>query len=272
MDLRSPVGVLGEEKISYEKISSMGNGYTFALESAIFTALVYAVVKAGGGQFVNTEFAVYGDDIILRKRYYFQLVEALRLSGFKVNLEKTFSHGPIRESCGTDWFHGKPLRPVFLDKTPRTTTDLFCDYNRIKRLLSLYWGLEDSKCLQMLWKWIPEKAQLLIGPFSDEDFDSYVHSAVPRAGMNARGLYKYSRLHVSPRRQPGNDFLFRKLMHDLREFPIQEPFENGKCRKERGSGSRFTVTSRNAMTVGVTVSTAEIWRDEYAFLSPCSLV
>jgi hypothetical protein len=266
MDLRSPVGDLGEERISYEKISSMGNGYTFALESAIFAALVYAVMKAGGGNFVNTEFAVYGDDLILRKRYYFQLVEALRLSGFKVNLEKTFTQGPIRESCGTDWFHGKPLRPVFLDKTPTSVMDLFCDYNRIKRLLSLYWGLEESECLKMLRKWIPERSQLIIGPFSDEDFDSYIHTASPRLGMHARGLYRYPRLIILPRHQAGTDFLFRKLMHDLREFPIPEPDYIGKGRKERGSGSRFTVTSRNALLVGKTVSTAEIWRDEYAFL------
>jgi hypothetical protein len=266
MDLRSPVGDLGEERISYEKISSMGNGYTFALESAIFAALIYAVQKAGGGSFHNTEFAVYGDDLILRKRYYFQLVEALRLSGFKVNLEKTFSNGPIRESCGTDWFHGKPLRPVFLDKTPTSVMDLFCDYNRIKRLLSLYWGLEDSECLKMLRTWIPDQSQLIIGPYSDEDFDSYIHTAMPNQGMYARGVYKYPRLIILPRHQAGKDFLFRKLMHDLREYPIPEPNYIGKGRKVRGSGSRFTVTSRNALLVGKTVSTAEIWRDEYAFL------
>jgi hypothetical protein len=267
MDLRSPCGELGKEKISYEKISSMGNGYTFALESAIFTALVYAVMKAGGGNFTNKEFAVYGDDIILRKRFYFQLVEALRLSGFKVNLEKTFSNGPIRESCGTDWFHGKPLRPVFLDKTPTSVMDLFCDYNRIKRILSLYWGVEESECLKMLGAWIPERSRKIIGPYSDEDFDSYIHTAVPRAGMNARGVYKYPRLIVLPRHQIGRSLHFRKLMHDLREYPIQEPkFMDFHWRQVRGSGSRFTVTSRNAMIVGTTVSTAEIWRDEYAFL------
>lgn len=217
MDLRSPVGELEGHLISYEKVSSMGNGYTFALESAIFAALVYAVTKAGGAHFDRKLFAVFGDDIVVEKRWYFQLVEALRLSGFKLNLDKTFVYGSVRESCGTDWFQGIPIRPVFLDQIPASVPELFCDYNRLKRLLSLRWGIEESSTLDFIRKFLPDRAQLLIGPLSDEDFDSYLHSDMPRKGMYQNCMYKYKRHIALPRRQAGRSFLFRKLMHDLRD-------------------------------------------------------
>jgi len=267
MDLRSPNGFLGTEKLSYEKISSMGNGYTFALESALFTAIIYAVVKADGKAFCRDEVAVFGDDLIVPKRYYFKTVEALRLSGFSINLEKTFSSGPIRESCGTDWFRGMALRPVFFDHTPTSVQELFCDINRLKRLLSLRWGInEGSSTLKLLESWIPDQHKLLIGPYSDEDFDSYLHTAMPRLGMYKQCVYKYQRLIVKPLKRSGNQFFFRKLMHDLRGEPIPdaaELFDRYK-RKVQATGSRFTVTSRNALTVGKTTSVSDIWRSEYA--------
>jgi hypothetical protein len=260
MDLRSPTGDLNGDLIEFEKVSSMGNGYTFALESAIFTALVYAVTRAGGGIFDHSKFAVFGDDIIVERRWYYQLVEALRLSGFSLNLEKTFSYGPIRESCGTDWFRGKAVRPVFLDKIPTKAGELFCDYNRIKRLLSLRWSIEESDTLDFIRKLLPEKAQNLIGPLSDEDFDSYIHTDAPRPGMYKRGLYKFKRVVQLPRVQAGDDFFFRKLMHSLKGKPI---LPNSWEKKLPASGSRFTVTSRNAIAVCYTYSLTSIWSEQY---------
>lgn len=261
-DLRSPKGDVEGSLVEYQKISSMGNGYTFALESAIFAALVYAVMKAGGGTFNHAEFAVYGDDIIVQKRLYFRLVEALRLSGFSVNLEKTFTHGPIRESCGTDWFHGMPLRPVFLTKTPANATELFTDYNRLKRLLSLRFGIEEPKVLLLLSKWVPDAAKKLVGPYSDEDFSSYMHTAIPPVGWYKNCVYRYRRLVQLAVPRKGKDFLLRKLMHDLRGSPL--PLQKWDLKtKVSGKGGRFTVTSRNAITMGYTYSESDIWTSTY---------
>lgn len=268
MDLRSPKGYFeGDISVNYEKISSMGNGYTFAIESAIFTALIYAVMKAGGGTFNHDEFAVFGDDLILPKRLRFKMVEALRLAGFSVNLEKTFFDGPIRESCGTDWIRGAPLRPVFLKETPSDVMGLFTDYNRLKRLFALRWGLEESETLELLKRWIPDKAMCLTGPLSDESFDSYIHTELPEKGKYSDCVYKFQRLIVRPLPRKGTNFLFRKLMHDLRGVPI--PLQ--KWEKVRGAGSRFIVTSRNAMTMGKTSSVADIWRSKYTEYYPTHL-
>lgn len=271
-DLRCQNGSIGDVDrpdsvfIEYEKISSMGNGYTFALESALFTALVWAVMKADGVPFDRDAFAVYGDDIIVKKRFYFKVVEALRLAGFALNLEKTFVYGPIRESCGTDWLHGSPIRPVLLTKVPTDVMELFCDHNRIKRLLSLRWDLDNSSSvLVYIRSLMPKRALSLIGPNSDEDFDTYLHVDAPRPGMYKRCLYKYRRFMIMPMRRPGRLFLFRKLMHDLRGKQIPpNPWEG----KLKGKGSRFTVTRRNALTVGYTYSRTDFWSDKYAEVDP----
>jgi hypothetical protein len=61
---RSPIGVLPSgRKIFYQKYSSMGNGYTFELETLIFLSLAYAWARLHGEDV--DRISVYGDDIIV---------------------------------------------------------------------------------------------------------------------------------------------------------------------------------------------------------------
>ncbi len=90
-----------------EKFSSMGNGFTFELESLIFFALAKLVVTDG-------EVSVYGDDIIVPTPFYSEMTRALEMFGFTVNTEKSFSSGPFRESCGKDFFAGVDVRPCYV--------------------------------------------------------------------------------------------------------------------------------------------------------------
>jgi hypothetical protein len=74
--LRSPQGVLPDgSTITYEKISSMGNGNTFELETSLFWAI--ACVAAG-----SEDVHVYGDDIIVPTEAATRVIETLRLFGF----------------------------------------------------------------------------------------------------------------------------------------------------------------------------------------------
>lgn len=95
-------------EIELEKFSSMGNGYTFPLESLIFYALAEAVSPAG------SEVSVYGDDIIVPSACFQPLVALLSALGFVPNEKKSFYDGPFRESCGTDWLSGVDIRPFYL--------------------------------------------------------------------------------------------------------------------------------------------------------------
>lgn len=103
--LRSKCYFLNGKWHPSEKWSSMGNGYTFELESLLFFALAWSVA--------GDETSVYGDDIVIPSRHYSEVAELLSLCGFKVNQEKSFSEGPFRESCGGDYYLGDLVTPIY---------------------------------------------------------------------------------------------------------------------------------------------------------------
>lgn len=107
-DLRSKNGTYRGESFSYEKFSSMGNGFTFELESLIF----YAVASAISGK--DRTVSVYGDDIIVETEVVDDLKSVLAEIGFPINSSKTFTDTEFRESCGYDFFMGEFVTPVYL--------------------------------------------------------------------------------------------------------------------------------------------------------------
>ena len=107
-DLRTPSILHEDRKIVLQKFSSMGNGFTFELESLIFYAIARCACNSG-------EVSVYGDDIIVPTRYAQDSIAALEMCGFSVNTEKSFVSGPFRESCGGDFFAGFNIRPVYVN-------------------------------------------------------------------------------------------------------------------------------------------------------------
>lgn len=114
---------------AFNKFCSMGNGFCFPLESLLFTAACDAV---GAGK-PGIDYHVYGDDIIIRRSYYDKLIDLLRYMGFSVNKDKTFSHGSFRESCGSDWFGGKDVRPFTLDYALDSIENVFKFLNLSRR-------------------------------------------------------------------------------------------------------------------------------------------
>jgi hypothetical protein len=97
------------EWIQLQKFSSMGNAFTFELESLVFWAIVSAVVPSDQHRFIG----VYGDDIVCPSKYWRHVRLALKFFGFKLNDEKSFSDGPFRESCGRHFFWGLDVTPLF---------------------------------------------------------------------------------------------------------------------------------------------------------------
>jgi len=96
--------------IVMQKFSSMGNGFTFPLESLIFYALSWAATDPEYRERVS----VYGDDIIVPTQNYELLCEVLVATGFTPNREKSFASGPFRESCGGDYLRGIDIRPCYI--------------------------------------------------------------------------------------------------------------------------------------------------------------
>lgn len=121
--LRSPKGQLPNGKwVTWEKHSTMGNGYTFELESLIFYALVKATIDITKYNRRNIYYSstawisVYGDDIICPSHYYSNVVTTLNACGFLVNEKKSFHTGPFRESCGGHFYNGYDVKPFYIRK------------------------------------------------------------------------------------------------------------------------------------------------------------
>lgn len=92
------------------KFSSMGNGFTFELESLLFYSVAKACVELLG---LEPEISVFGDDVLIDSRAYTFFANSLTELGFIVNNEKSYSTGKFRESCGADWFDGNSVRPFY---------------------------------------------------------------------------------------------------------------------------------------------------------------
>jgi hypothetical protein len=97
--------------VRLEKFSSMGNGYTFELETLIFLGVILAVMQE---DHLPENVGVYGDDLIFPREYKSEVASTLEFLGFRVNEKKTFGEGLFFESCGTDWFNGVNVRPFYL--------------------------------------------------------------------------------------------------------------------------------------------------------------
>lgn len=98
----------------YSKHSSMGNGYTFELESLLFSAIVAGTYQALS---LRGTWSVYGDDIIIATEAFPRLKEALDFLGFTINTKKSFTTSPFRESCGADFFNGVDVTPFYFKKS-----------------------------------------------------------------------------------------------------------------------------------------------------------
>lgn len=113
-----------------EMFSSMGNGFTFELESLIFYALMRTVAYFEG---VSGIISVYGDDIVIPSGMYDMASFVLRTFGFVLNAEKSFSTGPFRESCGGHYYLGSDVTPFYLKRPPTHLTDAIRVANQLRR-------------------------------------------------------------------------------------------------------------------------------------------
>lgn len=99
------------------KWSSMGNGYTFELETLIFYGVLIGAAEEAGFDWellvADGNLLAYGDDLIFPTELIDLVTSTLEHLGFTVNTDKTFGKGRFRESCGADYFDGINVRPFF---------------------------------------------------------------------------------------------------------------------------------------------------------------
>jgi hypothetical protein len=118
---RSEKVLLDGDVIDLQKFSSMGNGYTFPLETLIFWALASSAAEDGFA-------SVYGDDIIVGTHSVNRVMRLLEVCGFTINRKKSYWTGSFRESCGGDFLSGIDIRPYY-HKNVVTGMELFKMHN-----------------------------------------------------------------------------------------------------------------------------------------------
>lgn len=206
--LRSPYGLLPSgEGWRYAKFSSMGNGFTFELETLLFWCLSIAISMVFGRR--QDTRLVFGDDIIGESYLYRHHCVYLEASGFSTNLEKSFALGRAAESCGVDAMDGIDIRPVFVKRDPRNVLELYNDRNRLNRWWVTHTGSPLPASIDKFFLGFI-RGELLVGPDSDCEFDSYWHDGVWPEGRT------FSSLSRRTSERPAKDLRFRKLMHTLR--------------------------------------------------------
>ena len=103
ISISSREGLCDGEVLNYAKLSSMGNGFTFPVETLIFWALADAVQEKVCPK-TRIRTLVYGDDIVVDSKAVRLLRKTFSAVGFTINMDKYFWDGPFRESCGHDTF------------------------------------------------------------------------------------------------------------------------------------------------------------------------
>lgn len=142
--IRSDQITVDGETFRTEMFSSMGNGFTFELESLIFWALMRTVAYFEG---ISGIISVYGDDLIIPSGMYEMACWTLSVFGFTVNEDKSFATGPFRESCGGHYHAGVDVTPFYLRRLPERLTDLIRVANQLRR-----WALADpSRQFELPW-------------------------------------------------------------------------------------------------------------------------
>jgi hypothetical protein len=226
-----------ESRLRLNKFSSMGNGFTFELETLIFWALTKSV-----DEYLDRRgtVAVYGDDIIVSRDIYPMLKSVLDYMGFETNVDKTFASGPFFESCGKHFFMGVDVTPAY-QKEELTDASRYIQLGN--RLMRLAFRLGNQKHLaqwvEPAWRCsnrgVSFQGQIPFGtegddawlvPYSEFDFSHGranhhgVRCLVQRTGMrslpgNERALLAWSfRRRGDSSIEHSNHFLSYKGMDD----------------------------------------------------------
>jgi len=221
---RSHYGVSSNGPRKWEKFSSMGNGFTFELESLIFFAAAQAVAEYTGSpgvvdlttkhgrpfvtksERINNVISVFGDDVIIPRKMFSLFSSFSEFLGFKVNGQKSFSDGYFRESCGSHYYDGIDVKPIFLKERLRNVEAIYKLANSVRHLAhrhNSHYGCDARflHCWRYLLERVPEPLRFfvpasagdvgLVGNFDEAQpsrarygIEGYMYRALTSLGVN----------------------------------------------------------------------------------------
>ncbi len=211
--LRSPRGLVSGSLLEFEKFSSMGNGFTFELESLIFYAIAKCVSATSPCQDFVT---IYGDDLIVPCDVKSQLLDSFEFFGFKINDRKSFFDSYYRESCGKHYWQGVDITPIYLRRFLSNSREIYSFHNRVVELSrrTIARDCRDKRfrgVIRFLFSSVPERDQLPIpagkgdGGFVMDLADTLHLRRRPRFHRGYQAGYRYIHITAQPRKRVEDD-------------------------------------------------------------------
>jgi hypothetical protein len=180
---RSKFAAVDKEFIKLEKFSSMGNGFTFELESLIF--FVFAQVACDECD-VESHVSVFGDDVIIPVSTYDTYCSIVDSVGFTVNKDKSYFCSYYRESCGAHYWGGSCIKPIFLKEELYEEDSILKAANAVRRFAHRRCDSGCDRNLRRCWVFLA----------------SLLGSKVPRIGEGygeAGLVVNYNELSIPPK-------------------------------------------------------------------------
>jgi len=226
MASRSETAVLPDgSEVALRMISTMGNGFTFPLQTVIFACVVRACYDLMGfpSNCPVTQFGVYGDDIVVRREAYNFVCSMLSRLGFVVNVGKSFNTGPFRESCGHDYFSGHNVRGVYV-RSLETPQEVYSLINRLNRWSAVQ-GYMLKRTVKFLLGWVRD---IRVPPSEGDDAGLHVPFVLSTPRLTNTYWFKYRAYKKVNRRL--------RLVEDgdletFNEFGLGVAFLSGRVRR-----------------------------------------
>lgn len=249
--LRLDTGVFPDGTVCrYEKLSAMGNGTTFAVESLLFAAAMHAVAPELS---FGSDMHVYGDDIIFPTDKIKTLIRLLEMMGFMVNSEKSFFlENYTRESCGGDYINGTDVRPVFLRKhfSDMSILEYVALHNQLYIKFSKL-GIIDPPVCRKLRSWVKPH----INEFGPPGLDAVgTYFFVPQQPSDARridGVYRFNvfKIHIKTFAVRDDDSGYFHVMNNELKDSKSHVHEYSHLVEVLASGDQTMITRRNGYKV-----------------------
>jgi hypothetical protein len=268
---RSHYGLQGGTQRKWEKFSSMGNGFTFPLESLLFYAVASCCVDhyaSMTGHKPEGEVSVYGDDVIIPVVCLDTFSLMSDFYGFTINAKKSHYSSQFRESCGGHFYRGADVKPVFLKEHLSDVLSVYKLANNVRRFA--HRGMGKLCCdarfrhvFDALLLSVPKAFRFRIPEgLGDGGFISNWDEAVPASAQ----------LQRSKRTRPS-------LMVWLEGFWVRHLTVTGKTRESEGVGllldrlrspsaqeRRNTVPLKGRVRLRISLSLTQRWYDLGAWI------
>jgi len=181
-DLRVKSARVNGELHELEMFSSMGNGFTFELESLLFWCITRAVCALSQ---VRGTVSVYGDDIVAPSRVVPRLQRIFSFLGFTMNMKKTNWRGDFRESCGKHYYRGLDVSPFYIREKIRKRSHLVHILNQVLEWSGRGWGFFlDEELAVFHQKYSAFIPQTLWGGVDTSDPHALVTGHMPRKRLS----------------------------------------------------------------------------------------